>query len=162
MKMIIRKLNPDDLSWVEKTMTAYFGSSVVVSRGVLHDSRKLPGFIAEDQTGRVGLLHYRIVDDECEVVTLISIRQRKGTGRKLLERVERMAVDAGCKRVWLITTNNNENAIQFYLAVGWKQVAIHKGAVSEARKLKPEIPLFDDAGNPIEDEIEFELRLKGD
>jgi hypothetical protein len=50
-------------------------------------------------------------------------------------------------------------AIDFYRAVGWRQVAIHRGAAREARKLKPEIPEFDDRGVPIEDEIEFEYSL---
>jgi hypothetical protein len=61
----------------------------------------------------------------------------------------------------LITTNNNRDAMEFYRAVGWRQVAIHRGAVREARKLKPEIPEFDEAGVPIEDEVEFELSVEG-
>ena len=40
-------------------------------------------------------------------------------------------------------------------------VAIHSGAVHEARKLKPEIPKYDGDGAPIEDEVEFELWLEG-
>jgi hypothetical protein len=35
-------------------------------------------------------------------------------------------------------------------------VAIHRNALQESRKLKPEIPLTGVAGRPIDDEIEFE------
>ena len=38
--------------------------------------------------------------------------------------------------------------------------AVHRGAIAESRKLKPEISLFGVGGRPIEDEIEFELALE--
>jgi hypothetical protein len=37
--------------------------------------------------------------------------------------------------------------------------AVHRGAIAESRKLKPEISLVGVGGRPIEDEIEFELLL---
>ena len=158
--MRIRKITSDDLSWVESTISEHFGSPRVVSRGVLHDSTGLPGFIVEDEAGRIGLLQYHINNDECEVVNLVSTKRRQGVGTRLLEAVEGMAAEAGCKRLWLITTNNNVEALEFYRTAGWKQVAVHKGAVRESRKLKPEIPSHDERGVPIEDEIEFERDLK--
>jgi len=156
--MKIRELLSTDIPWVESVLTRHFGSPEVVSRGVLHDSRVLPGFVAEVGPRPVGLLQYRMVDDQCEVVILISLLPRQGIGRKLLKTMESVARQAGCARLWLITTNNNRNAIEFYRAVGWRQVAVHKGAVRESRKLKPQIPLYDEEGLAIEDEIEFEKR----
>jgi hypothetical protein len=61
--------------------------------------------------------------------------------------------------MWLVTTNNNADAIAFYQALGWQQVAVHAGAVDRARHLKPEIPALDERGRPIRDEIEFERLL---
>jgi len=159
--MRIRELSPSDIPWVESTVTEHFGSLGVVSRGVLHDVRELPGFVAEIGSMPVGLLQYRRDCDQCEIVVLISRIRRHGIGRALLEASEAMACQAGCDRLWLITTNNNRAALEFYRAMGWKQVAIHRGAVREARKLKPEIPEFDEEGTAIEDEIEFELRIYG-
>jgi len=75
--------------------------------------------------------------------------------------VQTIAVDAECSRLWLITTNDNRGALEFYWAIGMRLVAIHRGAVHEARRLKPEIPEFSGDGIPIEDEIEFELPLEG-
>jgi hypothetical protein len=37
--------------------------------------------------------------------------------------------------------------------------AIHRGAIAESRKLKPEISFFGVGGRLIEDEVEFELML---
>jgi GNAT superfamily N-acetyltransferase len=159
--MHIRKINPEDIPWVKATVSEYFGSPRVVSRGVLHDSAGLPGFIAEDEPGCIGLLQFRINNDECEIINLISLKRRQGVGTRLLKAVEDMAAEAGCKRLWLITTNNNVGALEFYRTAGWKQVAVHKGAITESRKLKPEIPSHDERGVPIEDEIEFERILNG-
>ena len=38
--------------------------------------------------------------------------------------------------------------------------AVHRGAIAESRKLKPEISLFGVGGRSIEDEVEFELVLE--
>jgi hypothetical protein len=61
--------------------------------------------------------------------------------------------------MWLITTNDNGPAIRFYEGRGMRIAAIHRGAIAESRKLKPEIPLFGVDGLPIDDEVEFELLL---
>ena len=159
--MKIRKLISTDIPWVESVVAQHFGSPEVVSRGGLHDSRVLPGFVAEVESEPAGLLQYRMDDNQCEVVILISLIQRQGIGRELLETMKSVARKHGCNRLWLITTNNNRSAIEFYQAVGLTQVAIHHGAVRESRKIKPEIPLYDGDGIAIEDEVEFEWRIEG-
>lgn len=157
--MNIRDINADDLTWIEAVVREHFGSPQVVSRGVVHDTSSLSGLIAEDETGRIGLLQFRIDSRGFEVVVLVAVRRRQGVGTQLLKAAEEKALHAGCSRIWLITTNNNVDALTFYKAIGWEQVAVHKGAVRESRKLKPEILLYDHRGILIEDEIEFEQRL---
>lgn len=157
--MRLRELCESDRGWAESMVAEHFGSSEVVSRGTLHDSGQLPGLVAEHQSEPVGLLQYNIEQGHWEVVVLISKYRRQRIGRELLKAVRAKAVAAGCQRLWLVTTNNNHGAIAFYRALGWRQVAIHPGAVRAARELKPEIPEFDADGVPIEDEIEFELPL---
>ena len=155
----IRPLTLYDLESAMAQVAEQFGSSRVVSRGVLHEARDLPGLIAVRDGANAGLLQYHLEGDGLEVVILIATERRLGTGRRLLEAVEPIARDAGCRRMWLITTNNNTDAIAFYQAIGWRQAAVHGGAVDAARRLKPEIPEHDDQGRPIRDEIEFERRL---
>jgi len=159
--MNIRSLTPEDIPWVEAVVTEHFGSPRVVSRGVLHDSRVLPGLVAEEAAGRTGLLQYRIDGEQCEVVILIALKPRQGVGRALLRAAEELAKAAACCRMWLVTTDNNAGAQAFYRAVGWAQAAVHHDAVTAARKLKPEIPHLDEGGRPIRDEIEFERSLLG-
>ena len=159
--MFIRELIASDIPWVELLAADQFGSPMVVSRGVLHDARQLPGLVAEVNSKPAGLLQYRRRGSEWEIVVLISAIRRQGIGRKLLEAAKGKARQAGCERLWLITTNNNRVAQEFYAALGWQVVAVHRGAIREARKLKPEIPDLDEEGIPIEDEVEFELRFSG-
>ena len=65
-----------------------------------------------------------------------------------------------CGRLWLVTTNDNGPAIQFYRNRGMRLAAVHHGAVDAARRdLKPEIPLHGVGGVPIHDEVEFEIVL---
>jgi GNAT superfamily N-acetyltransferase len=159
--MEVRDLTDDDRGWAEGLVSRLNASSRVVSRGVLHDTRGLPGLIAERDGIRVGLLHYHVVAGQFEVVVLVADPPRQGAGRSLLGAAERVARSRGCERCWLVTTNDNRAGLSFYRAIGWRQVAVHRGAVREARRLKPEIPEFAANGTPIEDEIEFELLLRG-
>ena len=159
--METRELTRDDRSWAASLVVRQNASSRVVSRGVLHDTLTLPGLIAESEDVPLGLLHYRVTGEDLEVVVLIAVRRRQGVGRLLLRAAESLARSHGCRRLWLITTNDNRVAVSFYRAVGWRLVAVHRGAVRESRRLKPEIPECAADGTPIEDEIEFELLLGG-
>jgi RimJ/RimL family protein N-acetyltransferase len=72
------------------------------------------------------------------------------------------AKEAGASRVWLITTNDNTDALRFYQKAGFRIVAVHQDAVALARRIKPEIPIMGENGIPIRDEIELELMLDTD
>lgn len=159
--MKIRAVTDADRPWVQRVVSDAFASPRIVSRGVLHVADDLPGFVAEDAGEPVGLLLYHLCSGDCEVVVLLALQERKHIGTTLLAEAERTARAADCRRVWLVTTNDNLPAIAFYSKRGWRQVAIHRGAVLEARRLKPEIPEFGAQGVPMEDEIEFELVIGG-
>lgn len=160
--MLIRPLTAADLDWVKKVVTEHIGSPRVVSRGVLHDALTLPGLIAELDSEPVGLLQYRMIDEDAEVVILISLHRRRGIARRLMQAMQEIARQEVCRRLWLVTTNNNQAAIATYHALGLTQVAVYEGAVRESRRLKPEIPEVDEQGKPMEDEIEFEYRIEID
>ena len=120
---------------------------------------ELPGLLVTDAGETVGLLTYTIQAEACEIVTIDALAEGSGVGSMLLAAAEGVARRAGCARLWLITTNDNVRAQGFYRANGFDVVAVHEGAVAASRKLKPSIPLVNDAGVPIQDEIEMERRL---
>lgn len=155
----IRPISDGDRPTIAALIKKLWGSHLVVTRGRVHDAGSSAGFLAMEGSKTVGLLTLRTDGDECEILTVDAFAQGKGIGRALLDEAFRYAKTQGRKRVWLITTNNNLAAIAFYQKCGMRMVAIYPDAVTEARKLKPQIPLVADNGIAIRDEVEFEVEL---
>jgi ribosomal protein S18 acetylase RimI-like enzyme len=154
-----RPLADADREWARAKLRDLWGEGAV-SRGVVHDPSALPGLVAEDETGRpAGLLTYRIDGDDCEVVTIDAFPQGAGAGTALVNAVLAAAQEAGCRRVWLITTNDNLRALRFYQRRGFHLVAVHPNALARSRELKPSIPEIGLDGIPLRDELELELTL---
>jgi DNA-3-methyladenine glycosylase I len=156
----IRTINQDDKKWVTALLKEQWAGPVIVTRGKVHQADDLPGFIAVYKGERAGLITFEITGDECEIVTMNSLAEGKGVGSALIDAVKNAALKAGCKRLWLITSNDNTRALRFYQKYGFSLVAVYRGAIDELRKLKPEIPLTGNDGIPIRDEIELEMALK--
>ena len=155
----VRRIEARDREWAAEVLTRSWGSTRVVSRGRLHDALALPGLVAGLGDERAGLLIWSAEGEECEVVTLNSLVERRGVGRALLAAVAGEATALGCRRLWLITTNDNVHALRFYQRLGWDLVALHRGAVDAARLLKPEISRIGLDGIPLRHELELELPL---
>ena len=92
-------------------------------------------------------------------MTLDALRQWQGVGTALLAAVRDAAAAAGCRRLWLVTTNDNLDALRFYQRRGMHLVTVHHGLRETARRLKPQIPLTGCFGIPLLDEIELEMPL---
>ena len=139
-----------------------WGAEIIVAHGTVHRPHELPGFVAVLRTqgaggDKVGLLTYEIRAAECEIVTLDSIRPGVGVGSALVQAVNTAARRAGCRRLWLVTTNDNLHALGFYQRRGFAIVAVHRDAVEQARRIKPQIPRVGQRGIPIRDELELEM-----
>jgi ribosomal protein S18 acetylase RimI-like enzyme len=132
---------------------------VVVGRGGVWKPAELPGFAAFDGERCVGLVTYELDGEACEIVTIDALEEGRGIGTALLEAVVAVARRAECKRVQLLTTNNNLRALAFYQKRGFRLVALVPGAIDEERRLKPSIPELDRVGLPIRDELHLELPL---
>jgi GNAT superfamily N-acetyltransferase len=116
--------------------------------------------VAETSDGAVGLLTYIVDGEACEVLTLHAVRQWAGAGSALIAAVRAVAAEQGCRRLWLVTTNDNVDALRFYQRRGFRLAAVRPGLVDEARRtLKPEIPETGAYGIPLRDEIELEIRF---
>ncbi|MCK4566881.1 MAG: GNAT family N-acetyltransferase, partial [Candidatus Thorarchaeota archaeon] len=104
-------------------------------------------------------LTYNIVNEDLEIVTMNAIEKNKGIGTALLDEIENLAKQKNCKRLWLITTNDNVDALRFYQKRGYEISAVHRHSIEESRKIKPQLPLVGNYGIPIRDEIEMEKKL---
>jgi ribosomal protein S18 acetylase RimI-like enzyme len=159
MGLSVRPLTTDDMPWVRELFGGRWGGTVSVSRGVAHDTTALPGFIAEYDGERAGVVTYRLDGRECELVTLDSVREGVGVGTALVTAVARAARAAGAARLWLITTNDNLHALRFYQRYGFDLVALHHDAIARSRALKPSIPQIGSDGIPLRHELELALPL---
>jgi ribosomal protein S18 acetylase RimI-like enzyme len=116
------------------------GRRKMVVRGTIVYPAELPGFVAEHNGAVVGLVTYQIHDEACEIISIDSMEPGLGIGTALLESVIWAATEADCDRLWLITTNDNLEALGFYQKRGFKLVALYPGAVDRSRMVKPSIP----------------------
>lgn len=156
----VRPLAEADRTWANHLIAGRWGSTQMVTRGVLHDVTRLPGLVAWRAGERAGLLTYHLAGDSCEIVSLDSLVEGAGVGSALIAAAQEIARAAGCQRVWLVTTNDNLPALRFYQKRGFRLVAVYPGAVDKARRLKPEIPAVGLEGVPLRDELELELALR--
>jgi GNAT superfamily N-acetyltransferase len=155
----IRPVRDDERERVAAQLAERWGSPVVVSRGIRHDLRELPTLVAEEDGDIVGIVTYAPGSDDAEITSLDALRPDHGVGTALLDAVIDVALGAGWRRLWLVTTNDNTHALRFYQRRGWQLVAVHRDAIDDARRLKPEIPARGDDDIPIRHELELELLL---
>ena len=90
--------------------------------GRLEHALEHPALVAERDGALVGVLTFVLGEEDCEILTLHAAEHLRGTGSALIEAVERMAADAGCGRLWVITTNDNTDALRFYQRRGFRLV----------------------------------------
>ena len=134
----------------------------IVTRGNVINIYELQGFIALSNDALIGAILYEIKGSDCEIVVLYSTIESIGVGANLINSVIDLAKSKSCKRVWLITMNDNTHAIRFYQRRGFDLKAVHINAFDITRMLKKE-PLdenvlgIDDI--PIKHEFEFEINF---
>jgi ribosomal protein S18 acetylase RimI-like enzyme len=154
-----RRLTPDDLPHLRQFWIEHWGGEEMISRGNIYRPEQLEGFVVADGNEWVGLLTFLIKDNECEVTSLDSLREGQGIGSTLIDLALEEARARGCKRLFLITTNDNLNALGFYQKRGFEIVAIYRGAINESRRIKPGISWIGMNNIPLRDEIELEINL---
>lgn len=135
--------------------------TLVARLGELLDLDALPALVAEAGGQPAGLLTWRHDPEraEVEVVGLEAWTRERGVGAALLRAVRAEARRLGATRLWLITNNDNVDAMRFYQRRGWELIAVHVGAADRSRTLKSSLPLVGDHGIPVHHEVELEHRL---
>ncbi len=139
----------------------WFGLRMAV-HGELYDLGCAEGFYAEESGEITGLITYRTEGSSMEILSMDSVREGTGTGTELLRAAIAEARSAECRRITLITTNDNLPALRFWQKRGFDIVALHRNVVAEARRLKPEIPETGLDGIPLLHEIELAMHLTED
>jgi ribosomal protein S18 acetylase RimI-like enzyme len=154
-KLVLRPFEASDIPWAEALIGADFGGRLQARRGELVDVLSCAGIVAGTPDGSAGLLTFRLDGDDAEIVYIETTTKFAGVGTALLDAFLKLA---GGRRVWLVTTNDNVDALRFYQRRGFRIGAVRLGAVDDARaRLKPAISPNGSYGIPIRDEIELTL-----
>lgn len=161
MPLEIRDVAAADRDWARALIADHQGGDHRVARlGELLDPLEHDGLVAELDGQPAGLLTVVESDRGLEVLTLHSAIRGVGVGSRLLETALRVASVSKAPRLWLVTTNDNLEAIRWYLRRGMTVAAVHAGAVDADRAaVKPNLPTINpQTGIAIRDLVELELR----
>jgi len=155
----VRERGPAD-EGAARGFLAEHGAERVARLGTLERPADHPALLAVRGDALSGLLTYVVAGASCEILTIHAAEQWSGIGTALVDAAERMAAERGCGRLWVLTTNDNVDALRFYQRRGFRLAELHPGAVDEARaRLKPEIPRVGDHGIPLRDELVLEKEV---
>jgi GNAT superfamily N-acetyltransferase len=158
--LTIRPLVAADREWVARYWRERWGSERLAVHDRIYDIKELSGFVAERDGVPAGMLTYLVRGDECEIMTFDSVTRFAGTGTALIERVRTEAINQGCTRLTVTTTNDNLDALRFYQRRGFRLTMVEAGAVDRQRRyLKPEIPVVGEYQIPIRDELHLRMDL---
>ena len=155
----IKRISNETRDLVNQFFIDNWFSTDMSIRGKIIDGTKLDGFLLQEENTSIGLVTYTFFGDICEIVSLDSKRENIGIGSALLKEIEKIAIDNNCKKMRLITTNDNMRALQFYQKRGYCLTKLYPNAMEEVRKVKPNVTELGDNDIPLRDEIELEKQL---
>lgn len=157
--MVLQKIDQRNRKRINDFIIRHWVTLQMVVHRERIDLGKAEGWYACEDDEIIGLVTYRIIGKEMEILSLDSLRENNGTGTALLHQALSDARAFGLLRIRLITTNDNLRALRYYQKRGFDIIRFYHNALDDARKLKPEIPLIGMDEIPLRHEIELEYNL---
>lgn len=155
----IRLTTPNDAELVANLMEKHWGGEPLVIRAKNYYPSKLDGMVAVKGEEIIGFLFYETQGVTLEIIVFEVFDKLQGIGTKMLQQLKRIAKENGCNKIYLMTNNDNLDALRFYQRRGFHICGIHLDSMKESRKMKPGIPMTGEYGIPLRDEIDLELIL---
>jgi ribosomal protein S18 acetylase RimI-like enzyme len=157
----IRPLTADDLPAAVALLDETLGGRQQARLGEVVDVLGSPGFGAWAGDGMVGVATWSGDRPRAELTALAVTAERRGVGigAALVEWVAAAGRKHGTHVLWLVTTNDNLDALRLYQRHAFRLTEIRVGAIDEARAAKPSIPAVGVYGIPLRDELVLERRL---
>lgn len=150
----------EDQTAVLKIVKQFWGDATIVIHGEVFHPQALQGFKATINGKTVGILHYHINNNVCEIITLASLSQGIGVGSSLLNTVESLAASNHCQKLRVTTTNDNLHALGFYQRRGFHLVRLRPNQLKKSRQIKPNIPLVGENKITLRDELVLEKHIE--
>jgi ribosomal protein S18 acetylase RimI-like enzyme len=159
----VRPLGPGDLPEAEDLLAGLLAGRHQSRLGERIDVLALDGTGAWDGDRLIGLVTWsRPGGDgrsELAALAVAEDHRNQGVAAALVEAVAGAARDAGATVQWLVTTNDNLDALRLYQRHGYRLAGLRAGAVDEARRAKPTISAIGSYGIPLRDELILERPL---
>lgn len=155
----IKPVSNTDRPALGRVMADRWGAATVVVHGTVFRPVELPGLLAVRDGRLAGVLTYDVDGDTLEIVTIDAMTPNGGVGSALLTAVTDEARRRQVRQLVVTTTNDNLDALRFYQRREFHLVAVRPGAVDEARRLKPQIPVTGCYDIPLRDEVDLAREL---
>ena len=152
----LRPLVAGDLAVVEELLDAQVGGRRQARLGEVVDVLDGSGLVAVVAGHLVGVVTEDLGQDttELRVRAVAEQHQGRGLGGRLLDAAADRAAARGSSLLWLVTTNDNLDALRLYQRHGFHLAELRRGAVEESRRrLKAGIPEIGQHGIPLRDEL---------
>jgi ribosomal protein S18 acetylase RimI-like enzyme len=160
----VAPLAPADLAPAEQLLDRVVHGRRQIRLREVVDVLSLDGFGAWYDDRLVGVVTWTVERDpllaELAVLAIDADHRGHGVGGRLTDAAVAAATAAGCTTMWLVTTNDNLDALRLYQRHGFRLAEIRVGAVDESRLEKPSISLVGNYGIPIHDELILERSLR--
>ncbi len=77
-----RRIEQSERIWIDDFITNHWGSNIVDIHNKSFTPSQLNGYIASEGEEKIGLITYKIQNAECEIVTLNTLVENEGIGKK--------------------------------------------------------------------------------
>ena len=147
----IRPLEAYDEAAADKLIETELGGRLQARLDEMHDVLSESGLGAWDGDRLVGVVTRK--GSELAALCVAADRRGTGVGAALVEAIAADAAAEGQAELWLVTTNDNLDAVRLYQRHGFRITELHAGGADRARELKPLIPVIGRQGIPMRDEL---------
>ena len=106
----------DDREWLRNLWMSEWGGETF---------QEIDALIAWNTGVRVGVATYNLEIYGCELMSINATAKGLGVGSALISAVERAVQKAGIRRIWLITSNDNLDALRFYQRCGYRITTVY-------------------------------------
>ena len=151
---------PTSTEFIAQQWDEHWAGAPAVSADREYMPADVEGFVWRTPDGKnLGLVTWAVDGHEAEIVSLHALEPGRGVGTRLMDAAEDELRRRGVKTVRVVTTNDNPQALSFYVRRGYRMVRLHLDAMDRVRQLKPRVPLVGNDGISLRDMWELQREL---
>ena len=120
MARSIREFAPADVAWAEALLRADMGGRDQARLGGVVDALAFPGFVADDDGERLGLVTFRADGRVVEIVYIEAVTRHQGVGTLLMKRMSEIAKARGLAGFTASVLATNQRMLGVFFRSGYE------------------------------------------